>query len=90
LRKASEREGNLRIVSISGLDRSACGGTHVRRIGEIGSILTRKMDKVRGNVRIEFVCGLRAVARSPFRRRADGRPRRLDRPTSFLQASILS
>ena len=36
----------------------------MRRTGEIGSILTRKMDKVRGNVRIEFVCGLRAVARS--------------------------
>ena len=30
LRKASEREGTLRIVSIDGLDRSACGGTHVR------------------------------------------------------------
>ena len=64
LRKASDREGSLRIVSLADLDRSACGGTHVRRTGEIGSILTRKMDKVRGNVRIEFVCGLRAVARS--------------------------
>ena len=64
LRKASEREGTLRIVSIDKLDRSACGGTHVKRTGEIGSILTRKMDKVRGNIRIEFVCGLRAVARS--------------------------
>ena len=64
LRKASERSGTLRIVSISDLDRSACGGTHVRRTGEIGSILTRKLDKVRGNLRIEFVCGLRAVARS--------------------------
>ena len=64
LRKASGRAGTLRVVSIDSLDRSACGGTHVRRTGEIGSILTRKMDKVRGNVRIEFVCGLRAVARS--------------------------
>ena len=64
LRKASEREGTLRIVAIADLDRSACGGTHVRRTGEIGSILTRKMEKVRGNVRIEFVAGLRAVARS--------------------------
>ena len=64
LRKASERAGTLRIISIAELDRSACGGTHVRRTGEIGSILTRKLDMVRGNVRIEFVCGLRAVARS--------------------------
>jgi alanyl-tRNA synthetase len=64
LRKVSERSGTLRIVSIDSLDRSACGGTHVRRTGEIGSILIRKLDKVRGNVRVEFVCGLRAVARS--------------------------
>ena len=64
LRKASGRTGTLRIISIDSLDRSACGGTHVRRTGEIGSILLRKSDKVRGNVRIEFVCGLRAVERS--------------------------
>jgi len=62
LRKASQRSGALRIVSIDGLDRSACGGTHLRSTGEIGAILIRKLDKVRGNLRLEFVCGLRAVA----------------------------
>ena len=62
LRKASEREGDLRIVSIDNLDRSACGGTHVRATGEIGPILLRRLDKVRGNVRVEFLCGGRAVA----------------------------
>src|SRR5581483_566867 len=45
LRKASEREGTLRIVSIDGLDRSACGGKHVRASGEIGVILIRKLEK---------------------------------------------
>lgn len=64
LRKASEREGVLRIVSIDGLDRSACGGTHVRSTGEIGPVLLRKLDKIRGIVRIEFLCGLRAVTRA--------------------------
>jgi alanyl-tRNA synthetase len=64
LRKASERAGMLRIVAIRDLDRSACGGTHVRQTGEIGSILIRKLDKVRGNIRIEFVCGQRAIARA--------------------------
>lgn len=64
LRKASEREGELRIVSIQGLDKSACGGTHVRRTGEIGPILIRKLEKMRGNVRIEFLCGDRAVDRA--------------------------
>jgi alanyl-tRNA synthetase len=64
LRKASERQGELRIVSIEGLDRSACGGTHVRATGEIGPVLIRKLDKIRGNVRVEFVCGLRAIRRA--------------------------
>ena len=69
LRKASARSGTLRIVSIERLDRSACGGTHVRSTAEIGPVLLRKLEKIRGNVRIEFVCGLRAVrrARQDFR-----------------------
>ena len=64
LRKASEREGTLRIISIDGLDRSACGGTHVRATGEIGAILIRKLEKVRQTTRIEFLCGARAVRRA--------------------------
>jgi len=69
LRKESKRSGTLRIVSITGLDKSACGGTHVKSTAEIGPILIRKLEKIRGNVRIEFVCGLRAVrqARQDFR-----------------------
>jgi len=64
LRRASERQGTLRIVSIADLDRSACGGTHVRTTGEIGAVLIRKLEKVRGGLRIEFLCGGRAVARA--------------------------
>jgi alanyl-tRNA synthetase len=64
LRKPSDRDGTLRIVSIDGLDRSACGGTHVRFTGEIGPILIRKLDKIRQTVRVEFLCGSRAVARA--------------------------
>jgi alanyl-tRNA synthetase len=64
LRKASARTGTLRIVTIDRLDKSACGGTHVCKTSEIGPILLRKIDKVRGNARLEFVCGLRAVRRA--------------------------
>jgi alanyl-tRNA synthetase len=64
LRKESDREGTLRIVSIADLDRSACGGTHVRATGEIGAILIRKVERVRKAARLEFVCGLRAVRRA--------------------------
>jgi alanyl-tRNA synthetase len=54
----------LRIVSIDGLDRSACGGTHVRATGEIGTVLLRKLEKVRQTVRVEFLCGGRAIRRA--------------------------
>lgn len=64
LRKESQREGTLRIVSIEGLDRSACGGTHVRWTGEIGLLLLGKTEKVRDTIRIEFVCGGRALRRA--------------------------
>ena len=64
LRKASSRQGLLRVVSIAGLDKSACGGTHVRSTGEVGPILLRRLDKIRGNVRVEFLCGPRAIDRA--------------------------
>jgi alanyl-tRNA synthetase len=64
LRKAAERQGTLRIVTIRDLDRSACGGTHVRATGEIGPILVRKSERVKRNVRLEFLCGARAVRRA--------------------------
>jgi alanyl-tRNA synthetase len=69
LRKASTRAGTLRIVTIEGADRSACGGTHVRTAAEIGMVLTGKTEKIRGTTRVEFVCGKRALRRA----RADNR-----------------
>lgn len=64
LRKPTERGGRIRIISIQGIDRSACGGTHVGSTGEIGSILIRKVERVRKGVRIEFLCGSRASRRA--------------------------
>jgi len=64
LRAPSSRQGTLRVIRIEDLDASACGGTHVRRTGEIGCLLVRRLEKVRGNLRIEFLCGLRAVRRA--------------------------
>jgi alanyl-tRNA synthetase len=69
LRKASRREGMLRIVTIEDLDRSACGGTHVRATGQIGPILIGGVERVKQLVRLEFRCGARAVRRA--RRDAD-------------------
>jgi alanyl-tRNA synthetase len=64
LRKASTRTGTLRIISMEGVDRSACGGTHVRTAAEIGMVLTGKLEKIRGITRVEFVCGKRALRRA--------------------------
>ncbi|MCS7024648.1 MAG: alanyl-tRNA editing protein [Bryobacteraceae bacterium] len=64
LRKATERQGLIRIVTIEDLDRSACGGTHVEATGMIGALVLRRLDRIRGMVRLEFLCGARALARA--------------------------
>lgn len=64
LRKPSDRLGTIRVVTIEALDRSACGGTHVRATGEIGAILIRKVERVRQVTRLEFLCGERAIRRA--------------------------
>jgi alanyl-tRNA synthetase len=64
LRKPSDRSVTIRVVTIDGLDRSACGGTHVRATGEIGAVLLRRQERVRKTARIEFLCGARAIVRS--------------------------
>jgi len=63
LRKLPPKQtGELRLIDIQNFDLCACGGTHVRVTGQIGCILVRKTEKVKQGVRVEFVCGLRAVA----------------------------
>ncbi len=61
LRKLPPLEGPFRIVQMQGIEFNACGGTHVPTTGAIGSILVRRIEKVRNGWRVEFVCGLRAV-----------------------------
>ncbi len=51
----------LRLIEVANFDLSACGGTHVNATGQIGSILLRKTETVRQGMRVEFVCGGRAV-----------------------------
>ena len=68
LRKLPPREGEMRLIEVRDFDLCACGGTHVGHTGQIGGIQIRKSEKVRQGVRVEFVCGLRAVgvARKDF------------------------
>jgi alanyl-tRNA synthetase len=68
VRKEVEREGILRAIEIESADLQPCGGTHVKRTGQIGLILVRRCTKVRQDWRVEFVCGGRAerAARRDF------------------------
>lgn len=62
IRKAPTTNENTRIVEIDGYDFSPCGGTHLNALGEIGLIKIIKWDKYRGNTRVEFICGKRALS----------------------------
>lgn len=72
----TERE-KLRLIDIQEFDLNACGGTHVRSTGQIGGLLLRKTEKVKQGIRVEFVCGLRAVrtARRDFQTLTDAAAR---------------
>ncbi len=61
LRKDTKLDSNIRIVEIDSIDFSPCAGTHLRNTGELGMIKIRKWKKYKGNIRVEFVCGKRAL-----------------------------
>lgn len=62
LRKESDRDDDLRVVEIEGFDWSPCGGTHAHRTGEIGLVAVRGAERAKRLLRVEFVCGGRALA----------------------------
>jgi len=61
LRKPPKKKGLIRVVEVADFDYSACGGTHCRRTGEVGIIKILKWERIRDNLRFEFVCGGRAL-----------------------------
>jgi alanyl-tRNA synthetase len=62
VRKEVDRTGILRAIEIAGIDLQPCGGTHLRRTGQLGLVLLRGSAKIRRDWRVEFVCGGRAEA----------------------------
>ena len=61
LHKLPDREGDIRLIEIVEIDVNACGGTHVEATGQIGGLLIRGTERMRQGVRVEFVCGIRAM-----------------------------
>ncbi len=60
-RSKKELTGKVRIVTFPEADCCACCGTHVRRSGEVGLVKVLSVQKFREGVRIELVCGGRAL-----------------------------
>ena len=54
-------EGDVRIVAFPGADCCACCGTHVLRSGQVGLVKFLSVQKFRDGVRIELLCGQRAL-----------------------------
>ncbi len=54
--------GAVRLVRFPGSDLCACCGTHVTRTGQIGLIKILSCVRFRSGVRVEMVCGGRALA----------------------------
>lgn len=61
LRKESFIPDCVRVVEIEDFDWSPCGGTHVKRTGEIGLIAIRAWERAKRMTRVHFVCGARAL-----------------------------
>lgn len=62
LRRSIKVQGPVRLVTIEGVDIIACGGLHVARTDEIGTISYAGSEKLRGHVRTIWHYGENAVA----------------------------
>ncbi|NLI48356.1 MAG: hypothetical protein GX414_14735 [Acidobacteria bacterium] len=61
LRKPTRREGEVRVIGVADFDRSACGGTHVARTGQVGVITVVRTERFGDKTRVYFLCGGRAL-----------------------------
>ncbi len=60
-RSKKELEGDVRLVEFPDADMCACCGTHIASAGEIGLVKLVSVQKFHEGVRIEMLCGKRAV-----------------------------
>lgn len=60
-RSKIEIEGQVRIVTIPGVDVCACCAPHVNNTGEIGMIKIVDAQKYKGGTRVSMLCGFRAL-----------------------------
>lgn len=61
LRRPPKVSGSIRIVQIEEWDQVACGGVHMQRTGGVRLVLTAGTEQIRGNTRISYLIGDRAI-----------------------------
>jgi len=73
LRKPPRVDGPVRVVSVPDFDHSACGGTHPRATGGVGVLHIRRWERRGDTLRVEFLCGGRALRDLRWKNAALGR-----------------
>ena len=67
LRKDPVVDDDIRIVKIDKVDTIPCGGTHLKKTGQIGILSIIDHEKYKDGTRIVFLCGKRALADYRFK-----------------------
>ncbi|MEA0556304.1 DHHA1 domain-containing protein [Lysinibacillus irui] len=68
LRKEVAVTGDIRLVIIPDFDYNGCGGTHPVSTGQVSAIKILGTEKMKGNVRVSFVCGQRVLSELAMRK----------------------
>lgn len=69
LRKEVAVTGDIRLVIIPDFDYNGCGGTHPVSTGQVSAIKILGTEKMKGNVRVSFVCGQRVLSELAMRKK---------------------
>ena len=69
LRKDIAVTGDIRLVIIPNFDYNGCGGTHPTSTGQVSAIKILGTEKMKGNIRVSFVCGQRVLKELAMRKK---------------------
>ena len=68
LRKEIAVTGDIRLVIIPDFDYNGCGGIHPSSTGQVSAIKILGTEKMKGNIRVSFVCGQRVLTALAMRK----------------------
>lgn len=68
LRKDVSVDEDIRLVIISDYDYNGCGGTHPTSTGQVNAIKIMGTEKMKKNIRVSFVCGIRVLNQLAMRK----------------------